>query len=514
MIRSRNAGVPQGLLWALALGLVLVVAASGAPTGGFGVAQAQSPGKPLVITVTTEPSTLDPQAGNDRHSRVLTGNVFETLLDRDRNGRIVPMLAESYEATNQTTWRFKLRRGVKFHNGTPFTAQAAAYSINRIINPDYRTQRTSYIIDIAGARAVDENTVDILTKGINAVLPIQVTSISIVPPALADAREFAWRPVGTGPYRFLGWIRGREMKLQAHEGYWGAKPAIKDIVVRIIPDKQTELAALQAGEVDLVLDLLPEQTNLAPRFLSAPATEFSYIAFNTFKRELSDPRVRIAMNLAIDKDKLAKTIYGGHARPNNSQNLSEGMVGYNSTLRPFAYDPARARALLVEAGYPNGFQITLHTPIGRYLKGEETSEYVAQQLGEVGIRTRVQLHEWNAYRTLGRIPGDRPSAFDLKYGWNSNEWFDASRIDAHIVCGGASSKICDRRIDDLMDRATKTLDQRVRAEMYQQVWAILTENPYSIYLLQQNLIYGMARRLTWRPRLDDEVRVVDMRLTP
>jgi peptide/nickel transport system substrate-binding protein len=482
------------------------------PSAGAELA-AQS--KPLIVTVTTEPSTLDPQAVNDRHSRVVSGSVFETLLDRDRVGKITPLLAESVDSVSPTTWRVRLRRGVKFHNGEPFNGQAAAYSINRILDKDYRTQRTSYIQNITGARVVDDATIDIATNGVNAVLPVQLTSIPMVPPQATQQRNFAWQPVGTGPYKFLGWVRGREMRLGANEQYWGQpKPSIKNVVIRVIPDKQTELLSLQASEVDLVLDLLPEQTNLAPKFLSIPATEFSYIAFNAHKRELADPRVRVAMNLAIDKDKLAKTVYGGHAKPNNAQNLSEGMLGYNPNLRPFAYDPARAKALLTEAGYPNGFQVVLNTPIGRYLKGEETSEYVAQQLGEIGIRVRVQLHEWNAYRTLGRIPGTRPGAFDLKYGWNSNEWFDASRIDAHITCEGPSSKICDKRIDELMDRATKTVDQRARAEMYQQVWQILTENPYSIYLLQQNLIYGLSKRLVWRPRLDDEVRFAEMRVGP
>jgi peptide/nickel transport system substrate-binding protein len=188
------------------------------------------------------------------------------------------------------------------------------------------------------------------------------------------------------------------------------------------------------------------------------------------------------------------------------------MLGYNGKLKPFPYDPKRARQLLTEAGYPNGFDVVLHAPIGRYLKGEETSEFVAAQLKEVGIRVKVQLHEWNAYRKLGRIPGNEAGAFDLKYGWNSNEWFDASRIVSHITCDGTSSKLCNNKIDQLMDQAIKTLDQKARDKLYQQVWAVLNEDPHSIYLLQQNLIYGLSKRVEWQPRLDDEVRVATMGL--
>ena len=298
-----------------------------------------------------------------------------------------------------------------------------------------------------------------------------------------------------------------------NEGYWGKKASIRDFVVRMIPDAQTQISALQAGEIDLVLDLLPEQAKLAPRFLSAPATEFSYIQFNAHKKEMADPKVRIALNLAVDKETLAKTIYLGHARPMDAQHLSKGMLGYNPKLKPFPYDPKKARQLLKEAGYPDGFELVLHAPIGRYLKGEETSEFVAAQLKEVGVRVKVQLHEWNAYRKLGRIAGKEAGAFDLKYGWNSNEWFDASRIVSHITCDGTSSKLCNKKVDELMDKAIKTLDQKERDKLYQQVWATLNDDPHAVYLLQQNLIYGLAKRLEWQPRVDDEVRVAMMRFT-
>ncbi len=474
---------------------------------------ASQPVKPLVIAISTEPSTLDGQAVIDRNSRVASGNIFESLLDRGVDGKVVLWLAESYKAVDDNTWRFRLRKGVKFHNGEPFNAEAAAFSVNRIVDKNYKTQRSSYIENIKGAKAVDEYTVDVMTDGTDAVLPVQMTQLVMVPPKAASQKSFGERPVGTGPYKFMAWERGRDITLLANEEYWGKKPVVKQFVVRVIPDPQTQLSALQAGEVDLVLDLLPEQARLAPKFISAPATEFSYIQFNAHKKELADPRVRVALNLAIDKQTLAKTIYQGHARPMDAQHLAKGMLGYNPKIKPFPYDPQKARQLLKEAGYPDGFEVVLNAPIGRYLKGEETAEFVAAQLKEIGVTTKVQLHDWNAYRKLGRIPGNQKGAFDLKYGWNSNEWFDGSRIVAHITCDGTSSKLCNKKIDELMDKAIKTLDQKTRDQLYQEVWALLHQDPHAIYLLQQNLIYGLAKRLEWQPRLDDEVRVATMRLT-
>ncbi|MBM2803000.1 MAG: transporter substrate-binding protein [Deltaproteobacteria bacterium] len=472
---------------------------------------AAKPPRPLVIAVSTEPSTLDGQAVIDRNSRVASGNIFESLLDRGANGQVIPWLAESYKAVNDTTWRFNLKKNVKFHNGEPFNAEAAVFSVNRITDKAYKTQRASYIENIKGAQAVDEFTLDVMTDGANAVLPVQMTQLVMVPPKAAKEKNFGVAPIGTGPYKFVRWDRGREVLLTVNENYWREKPTIKEFAVRVIPDPQTQISALQAGEIDLVLDLLPEQAKLAPRFISMPATEFSYIQFNAHKKELADPRVRIALNLAIDKATLAKTMYQGHGRPMDAQHLAKGMLGYNAQLKPYPYDPKRARQLLKEAGYPDGFEIVLHAPIGRYLKGEETSEFVAAQLKEVGIKAKIQLHEWNAYRKLGRIPGKETNAFDLKYGWNSNEWFDASRIVSHITCDGTSSKLCDKKIDELMDKAIQTLDQKARDKLYQEVWAMLNKNPHAIYLLQQNLIYGLSKRLDWQPRLDDEVRVAAMR---
>jgi peptide/nickel transport system substrate-binding protein len=469
-------------------------------------------GGEITITIPTEPSTLDPQAVNDRASRVVTVNVFDSLLFRNAEGEVVPSLATSVEQVDDSTWEVKLRDDVTFHNGDTFDAEDAAASINRIIDPDYETQRGSYTELITGAEVVDPTTIHITTDGIDAVLPTQLVNIPMVP-ANADEIDIGQKPVGTGPYEFVSWNKGRDIVLTRSDDYWGEAPSISDVVVRIIPDAQTAVAALQAGEVDVVLDLLPEQAELVPKFESFPGVEFSYVAFNAKRPELSDPRVRIAMNHAIDKQTLAETIYLGHAVPNDAQHLTPAMLGYNPDVDTYEYDPDKARQLLAEAGYPDGFEVTINVPIGRYLKGEESADYIAAQLEEIGLDVEVRKWEWNEYRDAGRIPGDEPGAFDLKYGWNDNAWFDASRIVNHITCDGSSSKLCDPEIDRIWTDALATTDQEERDRLYQEGWARLHENPHAIYLLQQNLIYGMSERVVWEPmRQDDEVIVANMRL--
>ena len=493
----------------LAMSMFGAAAAAGGPGSRPGAAGTDGS---VVIAVTTEPSTLDAQLVNDRNSRVVTGNIFEALVGRSATGgEVVPLLAESFENTAETTWTFELRDGVTFHDGTTFDAEDVVFSVERMISEDFDTQRTSYIDGIVGARAVDADTVEIETDGVLATLPIQMTQVPIVAPESAETLDT--NPVGTGPYQFVEWNTGVEISATRYDDYWGEAPPLKDFTVRFIADNQTALSALQAGEIDLVIDILPEQRDLAPVVASVPAAEFSYIAFNTYLPALSDPRVRVAFNMAIDKDLLAETVYSGEAQPNHAQNLGEGMLGYNPDLEPIAYDPEGATALLEEAGYPFDEVIELNVPIGRYLKGEETAEFVAAQLGEVGVNIEIVATEFNTYREAGRIPGTEEGAMDLKYGWNSNEFFDGGRILSHITCEGPSSKICIPEVDELMELGATSLDPAVRDQAYQDVWALLRDDPYAIYLLQQNLLYGMSERLVWEPRLDDEYYVATMALT-
>ena len=475
------------------------------------VAPAGDPGR-VTIAVTTEPSTLDPQAVNDRSTRVVTANLFESLLGRDASTALVPVLATGYEVLDDDTWRFTVREGVTFHDGQALNAQAVADSLNRMLDPDYSTQRDSYVRGITMAEAVDEFTVDIHTDGINATIPLQIAQLPVIAPGTGDT--VGENPVGTGPYVFESWDRGQQISATRNADYWGDAPSIDAFTVRFIPDKQTSLAALQAGEVDLVLDILPEQVPLVPQALSVPATEYSYLALNALRPDLAPPEIRVAMNLAVDKELIAETLYEGYARPNDAQHLSPGMLGYNPDIGPFPYDPDQAREIMESFGWneDNPLPLEIYAPIGRYLRGVETTQAVATMLNDVGFDTEVRLTEWTRFRAGSRIKGDQPGAYDIRYGWNSNEWFDGARTRNFLVCGGSSSKLCDELVTDLFEQAGSTTDQDLRNILYQRAWARLHENPHAIYLLQQDLIYGATERLAWQPRLDDEYFISEMTL--
>ena len=476
------------------------------------VAPMGDPGR-VTIAVTTEPSTLDPQAVNDRSSRVVTANLFESLLGRDPSTALVPVLATAWpEVVDDDTWRFTVREGVTFHDGQALNAQAVADSLNRMLDPDYSTQRDSYVRGITSAEAVEEYVVDIHTDGVNATLPLQIAQLPVIAPGTGDT--VGENPIGTGPYVLESWDRGQQITAVRNADYWGDAPSIDAFTVRFIPDKQTSLAALQAGEVDLVLDILPEQVPLVPQALSVPATEYSYLALNALRPDLAPPEIRVAMNLAVDKELIAETLYEGYARPNHAQHLSPGMLGYNPDIGPFPYDPDQAREIMESYGWneDNPLPLEIYAPIGRYLRGVETTQAVATMLNDIGFDTEVRLTEWTRFRAGSRIKGDQPGAYDIRYGWNSNEWFDGARTRNFLVCGGSSSKLCDELVTDLFEQAGSTTDQDLRNVLYQRAWARLHENPHAIYLLQQDLIYGATERLDWTPRLDDEYLVTEMSL--
>jgi len=219
------------------------------------------PSGSIVIAVGGDPSTLDPQYADDRNERAANDNVYEALLFADaETGEIVPGLAQAWKQTDDTTWRFTLREDVQFHNGEPFNAGAVVYSVERIIDPDFNSEQISFVETVTGARAVGEYVVDVLTTSPDPTLPARMTWMKIVPPMYAEENpdEFGESPVGTGPYRFVEWVRGHHVTLEANKGYWGGAPSIAEVWIRFMPEEAYRVASLIAGEADLITVLTPE----------------------------------------------------------------------------------------------------------------------------------------------------------------------------------------------------------------------------------------------------------------
>ncbi len=463
----------------------------------------------IAIAIGGDPTTLDPQAADDGNERAVNDNIYETLLTRDNDMNIVPLLAESYEQVDDTTWRFQLREGISFTNGEPMNAEAVKFSIERVIDPEFNSEQLSFFETISGAEAVDDTTVEITTAGPDPILPARMYWLKIVPPeyAAADDVTFSENPVGTGPYKFVSWSRGLEVVLEANEDYWGGAPAIKRVVVRPIPEESTRLAALQAGEVDLVRDLLPEQIDLAPVVKAVPGLEFPIVRLNNKEGPLTDVRIRQAINYAVDKEAIAEALYSGYAVVAEGQVLTPGHFGYNPDVKAYPYDPDKARELLAKAGY-DGTEIQFDGEAGRWLKDRELIEAVAAQLSDVDLNVNVQIHEWSNYLDLLFAEENQP---DMIFVAHDNTLFDADRtFSGYYSCLGRVSSYCNDEVTELIESGRTETDVEKRLQMYHDVVELSREDGAFLFLVNFENIYGLSDRLQWQPRLDGRILFAQM----
>jgi peptide/nickel transport system substrate-binding protein len=469
-------------------------------------------GGEITIVLAEDPATLDPQVSEDGNGRAVNENVYETLLGRDENMELVPVLATEYSQVDDTTWQFKLREGVTFHNGQPFNADAVVFSVERIIDPETASDLISNFETITGAEAVDETTVNIVTSGPDPILPARMTFLMIVEPShvQADAEAFATTPIGTGPYKFVRWDRAVEVVIEANPDYWGEAPSIQTVHWRPILEESTRLAALQAGEVDLVFGLLPEQIDSAPVSVHRPGLEFPIILLHNGEDSvIADVRLRQAINYAVDKQGIADAIYGGFAVPADGQVLTEGHFGYNPDVEAYPYDPEMATQLIEESGY-DGAEIRIESEVGRWLKDKELVEVVAGQLAEVGLNVRINISEFSNYLD---ILFDAENRAPMIFVSHDNSLLDADRtLSGYYSCNGTAPSYCNEEVSAKIVAARTETDVAAREALYHEIIQTAHDEAAHLYLVNFENIYGLSERLNFEPRLDARLLVSEMSL--
>lgn len=478
----------------------VLAAASLAWTG----ASAQTVG----IAIGSEPLTLDPQLRDDGGGRYVTDNIFDSLMVRNPAGELGPGLAASEPVQiDDTTWEVKVREGVTFTNGEPFDAEAAAFSINRVIDPAFNSEQGSFFNTISGAEAVDATTLRITTSGPDPILPSRLYWLTMVPPVASAEPGFAENPVGTGPYKFDSWSRGSSIALTANPDYWGGAPAVAEVEFRFIPEFGTRLASLLSGEVDLITNLLPEFVDQVPQSFAVTGVELPIILLSDEHEPLDDVRVRQALNYAVDKEALAEALYGGYADVMQGQLLAPSYFGFNPEVTGYPYDPEKAKALIAEAG-AEGAEVTLYGTAGRWLKDREVVEAVAAAWQEAGITPDVRIVEFGEY--LDRF-FDRENRQDAFFTVSSNELMDADRpFSAYYHQDGIGAPSHNARISELVDQARTESDPEARTGMYHEAIQIAFDEALFVYLLNINDVYGASERLSWEPRVDGKLLVNTM----
>ena len=464
----------------------------------------------ITIAVGSEASTLDPQKRDDGGERAINDNIYETLMMRTPEGELVPGLATGMPTqVDSLTWEFTLRPDIKFTNGEPFNADSVVKSVMRIIDPEFASEQRSYFGTIVSAEKVDDLTVRIVTTGPDPILPSRMYWMKMVPAVYADDPKFTTEPAGTGPYKLANWTRGQQLVLEKNADYWGDEPSIDGVSFRFIGEPGTRMAGLMAGELDVITNLLPEFVDSVPKSAAVQGVETSVIILSTENEATKDERVRKALNLAIDRDALADSLYLGFASPTQGQLVNPRAFGFNDAIEPYPYDPEQARQLITEAG-AEGKTIVLVGEAGRWLKDRELIEAVGNYWQQAGVNVEYRIEEFGEY--LNQL-FDRNSRPDAVFVVNSNELLDADReMSFAYMPGGTASSNNDEELGEWVKAARVETDVEKRKELYAKATQKAHDEYYLVPLLNMQDVYGFSERLEWTPRVDAKLLVKEMKV--
>jgi peptide/nickel transport system substrate-binding protein len=478
--------------------------------GGGGGDRAEQPSGPpdeVVVAVGNDLITLDPQAVQDYPGRVVFANVFETLVGRDTAGDLVPVLAAAMPTqVDPTTVEFTLRDDAQWQDGSPFVAADVAYSVNRVVDPDYETQQATLFSTVAGAEAVDEHTVRIQTDAPDPVLLSRLSLLLIVKDGDADRPDFADAPIGTGPYRFVSRTPGGDTVIEKWADYRSPLPdAPQRLVLRVMPEPRTRVAALENGEVDIVPGLSPDDVSLVPHTEAVTGTETMLLRLNMRSGTLADEDIRQAINLAINRQELVDTLFGGYAEPAACQIASPTVFGHDPSLEVPPFDPDRARQLLADAG--GDVQLSMTAPANRFAKGREIAQAIAAYLGDVGFDVAL---DFPSDQVMARQLLQPPSFPDIFMYSANSEFFDETKELQWLTTTGQFSGSSDEGIDALADQAEQELDDTAREDLFHQINQRACDNVSNVYLYVAQDIYGMSDDIAWTPRADGFIIAAEM----
>ncbi|MGA0541313.1 ABC transporter substrate-binding protein [Neotabrizicola sp. VNH66] len=464
----------------------------------------------ITVAIGSEPSTLDPQLRDDGGERQVNDNIYEALLARTPTGELVPGLAADLpKQVDELTWQFKLREGVTFSNGAPFNAAAVVASVTRVIDPANNSEQMAYFGTIAGAEAVDDLIVNIKTSGPDPILPSRMYWMKMIEPGHAGSADLASVPVGTGPYMLDSWNRGSDLKLVVNPTYWGTAPQVDEVTYRFVTEPGTRLSGLLAGEFDVITNLLPEFTASVPKFAAVAGLETSVFVLGTDNEVTGNPKVREALNLAIDRQAMADSLFMGYAQIAKGVHINPAAFGFNADLPYYEYNPDKARALLAEAGL-EGAAITVVGESGRWLKDREQIEAVSQYWAEIGLTVTTDIQEFSVYLDSLMGDGPRPDAIFIA---NSNELLDADREMSFIYHkDGAAASNSDSWMAEQIDAARVETDPAKRKAIYDEIEAKIHAENYAVPLFNLQDIYGMSERMDWQPRADAKLIIAEMKV--
>jgi peptide/nickel transport system substrate-binding protein len=500
-----------------ALAAALALAAL-VPPAGPAAAQDRARTKEVVVGFAAEPRSILPNTIVDWTTNTQVEHIYDRLVDRDaKSYKPAPMLATAWRVVNDTTWEFTLRTGVKFHNGEPFNAQSVKATMDYIKDPASKSHYAPRWGLVKEVQVVNDTTVRFVTSKPwpGLIDRMAGTDFLPMPPKMLKeqgAAALVTRPTGTGPFKFVQWVRDERLVLERNPDYWQGAPDLAKVTFRYIPEFSARLAALLSGEVDIVKDVPPHAVEMVDRsgkgkVRSTVSSRINYLALVNLKPgPMQDLRVRKAMNHAVNVDELIQQVLKGRGT-RMCGSLGAHNPDYAPGLECYRHDPARAVALLKEAGIdPAKLQLTLDTPSGRYPLDKDVSQAIATQLGRIGIKVNVVVNEWGTHldKIKNRTTGDM---FFL--GWGPT--LDAQNTIEQLFQGNQtySSYGGNKAIEEKIAQALTTMDPKRRLEVWADLQRMVHAEAPWVFLWQQHDLYGVAPWVEWTPRADEKVWMFD-----
>ncbi|TMS57367.1 ABC transporter substrate-binding protein [Imbroritus primus] len=459
----------------------------------------------VVVALDKEIQSLDAQVTASGDSQRYAMQIYDTLYGFDAKGNVIPRMAENYKMSpDGLTYTFTLRKGIKFHNGDPFTSEDVKYSIERIIDPASKSTRRVYFAPVVDSiETPSPTTVVVKLKQPDGVFMNKVAGfLFIVPKAytskLPTPEAFAAAPIGTGPYKVKNNAIGRSLELERFEDFYGKKPAISNLVFRYIPEPASRVNALLAGEVDIsaivpLSEVARLKKDAALNVISNPVSSPMHVRLYTndpstpiYKRE-----VRLALNYAIDANAIIKGVYHGIGAPMGTFISKYYPYGHDPSIKPYGYNPAKAKELLKQAGYPNGFTVKLYDAVGW---PKELAEALVAYWGQVGIKAEINRLDYAAWSRLNNTHKSGPMT--------TTQFTNAIYDPIHPIAGsfskeGAWSDYYNPEVEALIKELDKTSGAEARGAIFRKISKLLHDDASTVLITELFNVFAKKKDLNW-----------------
>lgn len=519
----RTAGARKRRLPMAALALTM---GTGLALTGCGVANSENAAggngggdapETLRVVLQQEPPTLEPCEANLTSTGVIDrSTITEPLVERNPStGDLEPKLATEWSSEDDTTWTFTLREGVTFHDGSDFTAEDAAHTIERAVNSDLGCNVEGYVFgdDDLEVEVIDDTTLQVTAASADPILPLRLSFLEVVPAETSDTEKVR-EPIGTGPYKLDNWNPGQSIDVSAYEGYWGDAPAFAKAQYQWREESSVRAAMVTSGEAEIATGLSPED-QIGDLGVDYPNNETVVLRMHADTAPFDDIRVRQAVNYAIDKEGIVASLYGGRDVV-AAQLVPEGVVGHNPDLEGWPYDPEEAKRLVEEAkadGVDTSAPINLIVRSAQFPRIDELGQVLQEQLSQAGLNVNLQMMETSQHLTFQTRPFPEDDGAIMLMAQHGNQAGDAAfSVEQYMLSNGAQSAFGTEEFDQMINEAGD-LSGDEREAAYQEIFAYQNEEIVQFaHLTHQTGMLGIAASVNYEPNSSsgDELRLAEV----